>query len=134
MLATLLLVGILSTLLHWWQGEQDSMQYGYPRTFQCDQDVRHSGISHFIAENLHGHIFIMEMQPDDLTRTKIYQGPTIFGQQPDLQPVTITFQDVNGDGYPDLLITVNQQRYIFINDQTAFRPATPADHITGGGV
>ncbi|HEU5230690.1 MAG TPA: VCBS repeat-containing protein [Ktedonobacteraceae bacterium] len=133
MLATLLLAGILSALLHWWQGEQDSMQYGYPRTFQCDQDVRHGGISHFIAENLHGHIFIIEMQPGGLTRTKIYQGPVLLGEQTDLQPVTITFQDVNGDGYPDLIVTVNQQHSIFINDQTAFRPATPADHLTGIG-
>jgi len=134
MLATLMLAGILFPLWHWWQGEQDSLHYGYPRTVQADQDVRHGGVSHFLAENLHGHIFIIEMQPEDLTRTKIYQGPTIFGQQPDLQPVTLTFEDVNGDGYPDLLITVNQQRCIFINDHTAFRPATPADKINGGGL
>ncbi len=133
MLATLMLAGVLSPLWHWWQGEQDSLQYGYPRTFQCDQDVRHGGMSHFLAENLHGHIFIIEMQPGDLAKTKLYQGPTLFGPQPDLQPVTLTFADVNGDGYPDLLITVNQQRYLFINDQTAFRPATPADKISGIG-
>src|SRR5579885_1068283 len=91
MLATLMLAGILSPLWHWWQGEQDSLQYGYPRTFQCDQDVRHGGMSHFLAENLHG------------------------------------------CGYPDLRITVNRQRYLFINDQTAFCPATPADKISGIG-
>ncbi|HLG65074.1 MAG TPA: hypothetical protein VKY19_24265, partial [Ktedonosporobacter sp.] len=99
MLATLMLAGVLSPLWHWWQGEQDSLQYGYPRTFQCDQDVRHGGMSHFLAENLHGHIFIIEMQPGDLAKTKLYQGPTLFGPQPDLQPVTLTFADVNGDGY-----------------------------------
>jgi len=129
MLATLLLAGGLSALLQWWQGQQDALQYGYPRTFQCDQDVRHRGMSHFIAENLNGHIFVIEMQASDLARTKIYQGPTIFGQQTDLQPVTLTFQDVNADGYPDMIVAVNHQRYVFINDHTAFRPATPTDKI-----
>ncbi|HZO72573.1 MAG TPA: VCBS repeat-containing protein [Ktedonobacteraceae bacterium] len=133
MLATLMLAGILSPLWHWWQGQQDGWQYGYPRTFQCDQDVRHGGVSHFLAENLHGHIIVLEMQPSDLARTRLYQGPTLLGPQADLHPVTLTFEDVNGDGYPDLLITVNEQRYVFINDQTAFRPATPADTIKEGG-
>jgi len=133
MVATFLLAGIGSALLQWWQGEQDSLQYGYPRTFQCDQDVRHGGMSHFLAENLHGHIFVIEMQTADLARTKLYQGPTLLGDQTDLQPVTITFADVNGDGYPDLLLMVGHQRYVFINDHTAFRPATPADKIDAIG-
>ena len=133
MLATLLLAGGLSTLGQWWQGQQDSFQYGYPRTFQCDQDVRHGGSSHFLAENLHGHLLVIEIQPGDLARTKLYQGPTLFGPQADLQPVTLVFEDVNGDSYPDLVLSVNQQRYVFINDHAAFRPATPADKLTGAG-
>lgn len=133
MLATLLLAGGLSTLGQWWQGQQDAWHYGYPRTFQCDQDVRHGGMSHFLAENLHGHLFVIEVQPGDLARTKIYQGPTLFGPQTDLQPVTLAFEDVNGDGYPDLVLMVSQQRYVFINDHTAFRSVTPADRLTGAG-
>ncbi len=118
-----------SGLYQWWQGEQDGMHYGYPRTFQLDADVRHGGVSHFIVVNLHGHILITEMQLNDLHNTKVYGGPVFSGAGTDLQPATVSFQDVNGDGYPDMVIAVGTGRYILLNDHTAFRPSTPADQI-----
>jgi hypothetical protein len=121
----------LSSLLQWWQVQQDTWHYGYPRTFQIDADVRHGGISHFIVVNLHGHILITEMQVDALQKTKVYVGPVFSGAGTDLQPATIHFQDVNGDGYPDLILAVGTGRYLFINDHSGFRPSTPADKLTG---
>jgi hypothetical protein len=120
-----------SSLSQWWHVQQDTWRYGYPRTFQCDADVKHGGISHFTVENLNGHIFIVESQINNLAETKIYQGPVFEGPGTDLLPATISFQDVNGDGYPDLILAVGTGRYIFINDHTGFRPTTPADKITG---
>jgi hypothetical protein len=121
----------LSSLLQWWQVQQDTWHYGYPRTFQIDADVRHGGISHFIAVNLHGHILITEMQVNNLQKTKVYTGPVFSGAGTDLAPVTIRFQDVNGDGYPDMILAVGTGRYLLINDHSGFRPSTPADKLTG---
>jgi hypothetical protein len=121
----------LSSLLQWWQVQQDTWHYGYPRTFQIDADVRHGGISHFIAVNLHGHILITEMQVNNLQKTKVYTGPVFSGAGTDLAPVTIRFQDANGDGYPDMILAVGTGRYLLINDQSGFRPSTPADKLTG---
>ncbi len=121
----------LSSLLQWWQVQQDTWHYGMPRTFQIDADVRHGGISHFIVVNLHGHILITEMQVDALQKTKVYVGPVFSGAGTDLQPATIHFQDVNGDGYPDLILAVGTGRYLLMNDHNGFRPSTPADTLTG---
>ena len=118
-----------SSLYQWWQGQRDEMHYGYPRTFQLDANVRHGGVSHFMVVNLHGHILITEMQLNDLHTTKVYVGPVFSGVGADLQPATVSFQDVNGDGYPDMVIAVGTGRYIMLNDHSAFRPSTPADKI-----
>jgi hypothetical protein len=131
MLAALVLSIAASSLAQWWHVQQDTWSYGYPRTFQYDADVKHGGISHFTVENLNGHIIIIETQINNLAQTKIYQGPVFEGPRTDLLPATIGFQDVNGDGYPDLILAVGTGRYIFINDHTGFRPTTPADKITG---
>jgi hypothetical protein len=131
MLAALVLSIAASSLAQWWHVQQDTWSYGYPRTFQCDADVEHGGISHFTVENLNGHIIIIETQINNLAQTKIYQGPVFEGPGTDLLPATISFKDVNGDGYPDLILAVGTGRYIFINDHTGFRPTTPADKING---
>lgn len=132
MLATLVCSVFVVACVHWWQTAQDTMQYGNPRTFQCDTDVKHGGVSHFTVENLDGSIFIVEVQKNDLTRAHIYQGPSFSGPGADLQPATLSFEDVNGDGYPDMVVTVSNTRYILVNDHTGFRAPTPADHIKEG--
>jgi hypothetical protein len=124
----------LSSLLQWWQVQQDTWHYGTPRTFQIDADVRHGGSSHFLVVNLHGHILITEMQVDALQKTKVYTGPVFSGAGTDLEPATISFQDVNGDGYPDMIIAVGTGRYLLINDHHGFRPATSTDTINGKGI
>jgi hypothetical protein len=124
----------LSSLMQWWQVQQDTWHYGTPRTFQCDADVRHGGMSHFIVVNLHGHILITEMQVDALQKTRVYTGPVFSGAGTDLEPAAISFQDVNGDGYLDMVIAVGTGRYLLINDHSGFRPATSTDTINGKGI
>jgi hypothetical protein len=131
-----MLVGwiVLSSLAQWVQLQRDNWQYGVPRTFQIDADVRHGGMNHFTVENLQGHILIYEVQLTDMAKPHLYVGPTFSGAGTELQPATISFEDINGDGYPDMIITVGNGRYILMNDHSAFRPVNSSDHISGKGV
>jgi hypothetical protein len=129
MVGMLVLWIVGSTAVSLAQAEHDTLTYGYPRTYQLDANVGHQGISHFIVENLHGDILVMEIQPSHLAETKVYQGPTFKGTGTDLQPATLSFQDVNSDGKADMVISVGNGRYVLINTGNAFRPSTPSDHI-----
>ncbi len=122
----------LSSLAQWWQFQQDTLHYGMPRTFQVDADVRHGGISHFTVENIQGHIFIYEVQLSNPTKPHLYLGPIFSGAGAETQPATISFEDLNGDRYPDMVIAAGTGRYPLINDQSAFRPVNSSDHLISG--
>jgi len=124
---------ILNALANWWQVTQDDWQYGRPRTFQINAVVGHndslSHPSHFIALNLNGRIEVIEIPGGDPTHERVYIGPTLIGDGQDLQPVTLSFKDVNGDGKPDMLIHIGDQTIVFLNDQGGFRPARQNEHM-----
>jgi hypothetical protein len=131
MLAMLALWMVGSVLLSWWQVTQDDWHYGRPRTFQTDAVVGHNDSaaspSHFIAINLNRHVEVIECPGGDCSHAVIYLGPTLFGDGEDFMPVTLTFQDVNGDGKPDMVIHIQDQRIVFINENGKFRPAKPGE-------
>jgi len=131
MLAMLALWVVGSLLLTWWQVTQDDWHYGRPRTFQTDAVVGHNDSaaspSHFIAINLNRHVEVIECPGGDCSHAVIYLGPILFGDGEDLTPVTLTFQDVNGDGKPDMVIHIQDQRIVFINENEKFRPAKPGE-------
>jgi hypothetical protein len=104
--AAILAVG-LSSFGAWWQMHQNDVQYGRPRTFQFDAVVGHG----------------------DRTHARMYLGPTLFGDGQDLTPVTAEVRDVNGDGKPDLILHIQDQRVVFINDGTMFRPLKPGEKV-----
>jgi hypothetical protein len=116
-----------SALGSWWQVTQDDWHYGRPRTFQTDAVVGHndspSHPSHFIAVNLNRHALIIELPGGDSTKARMYSGPVLIGQGQDLAPVTLSFQDVNGDGLLDMVVNVQDAHFVFINDSGTFRPA-----------
>lgn len=123
----------LTSLMSWCQVTQDDWHYGRPRTFQMDYVVGHNDSSanpsHFIAINLNRHIQIIEFPGGDSSKAKIYVGPVLIGQGQDLAPVILTFKDVNGDGKADMIVSVQASRFIFINENGAFRPAHPGESI-----
>lgn len=120
-------------LLTWWQGYQINQHYGYPRTFQCDAVVGHQDStahpSHFLALNLHGQIEVFELPGGNAAQVKVYEAPVLMGPDQDQAPVTLTFKDVNGDGKLDLVVAVQDTRFVFLNTGTAFRPSRPGDRI-----
>lgn len=124
---------MLSMFSSWWQVTQDDWHYGRPRTFHIDAVVGHddspTNKSHFVAMNLNRHVEIIEFPGGDPTKAKVYIGPVLIGQGQDLAPVLLTFKDVNGDGKPDMVVIVQDSRFVFINENGAFRPPHPGENI-----
>ena len=124
----------LSFLSQWWQVSQDDWHYGRPRTFQVDAVVGHADSpaspSHFIALNLSRHIEIIEFPGGDATHARVYLGPTLIGEGEDLAVVTIRFKDVNGDGKPDMIVSVQDSTIIYLNEHGQFRPLKAGEQVT----
>jgi len=131
MMLTLVLLGwlLLSEAAVWTQHALDTWHYGYPRTYQTDAVVGHGDSlahpSHFIALNLDGHLEVIELAAGNPAHAHIYVGPTLTGTEAAQVPVTIQFQDVNGDGKPDLLLLFNDIQVVYINTGTSFQPIRP---------
>ncbi len=126
MIVALLLVWGVSALTQWWDAHQLDATYGFPRTYQVDAVVGHDDSAdhptHFIFLNLKGRVVIIELPGGKVAQTRIYNGPAIIGNTPDQIPITATFQDVNGDGKVDMLVSVGNQQFTYLNDGTQFKP------------
>lgn len=112
----------------WWTNLQNNIHYGYPRTYQFDAVVGHNDSAahptHFILLNLHGHIEVFEIPGGNTAQTRVYSGPTLYGPNSDMIPVTGEVRDVNGDGKPDLVLHVQGQQIILLNAGKTFQPAS----------
>jgi hypothetical protein len=107
---------------------QDDRVYGYPRIFQTDANVGHSGTEHFIVLNNHGTIEVLEIPsyPSTTNQTRLYIIVRLTNQGADLVPATLSFPDINGDGKPDMQVTVldgsNPSVWVLFNNGTTFVP------------
>ena len=43
--------------------------------------------------------------------------------------VTLHFKDVNGDGKPDMIVSVQDSTIIFLNENGQFRPVRSGEHV-----
>lgn len=125
----------LSAFGSWWQTTQNDWRYGRPRTFQTDAVVGHHDSartpSHFIAMNLNRHIIVIEIPGGDVSKSVVFSGPTLLGPDQDLTPVTLTFQDVNHDGKPDMIVDVQGSQFIYLNANGTFVPAGQGSASSG---
>jgi hypothetical protein len=115
-----------SYALSWCQNHQLDSTYGMPRTYQTDQVVGHADSAqhptHLIAVNLDSKVTIIEIPGGNSQHARIYSGPTLFSDNGDTIPVTLEFYDVNGDGNVDMVVHVGDQKIIYLNDGTQFKP------------
>jgi len=72
---------------------------------------------------------IIELPGGDSTHARIYNGPTLFVNGQDLTPVTGEFRDVIGDGKPDMIVHIQDQRLVYINDGTQIRPLQHGEQV-----
>jgi hypothetical protein len=131
MIAMLALFLLLSSAATWIQTTKDDLTYGRPRTFHIDAVVGHNDSpanpSHFIALNLNRHVQVIEIPGQDETKERTFNITTLFGDEEDLTPVTLSFRDLTGNGKPDMLIHIQDQTLVMINDNGTFRPAKPGE-------
>jgi len=113
-----------TTVGNWLTNMENHWQYGYPRTAQYDVVVGHHDStahpSHFIAVNYNGQVEVIEFPGGDAAHAHIYTGIAIIGQNVNLVPVTLAFQDVNGDGKPNMIVIVGNTHYLFLNENGQF--------------
>jgi hypothetical protein len=126
------LMGITLTMMvtlivpPFFQRWNDERVYGFPRTYQVDENVGHgtpkNPLSHFIFLNNKGEIEVIEISgdPDDL-HPHLYVVTRVTGDMAASYPVTASFVDVNGDGKVDIEITVNNTLFLLYNDGTEFK-------------
>ncbi|HMA36975.1 MAG TPA: VCBS repeat-containing protein [Chloroflexia bacterium] len=123
-----LLYLVVSTLVTWTQIKLDDITYGNPRTTHLDAVVGNGDSAdqptHFIALNLNRQVSIIELPGGDISKAVAISGPYLFGDGEDLTPVKMQVEDINGDGKPDLLVTVKNEELAYINDKGSFRPIT----------
>ncbi len=128
MIVMLVLWMLLTLAVSWWNTTWDDIHYGRPRTFQVDAVVgQHDSAaspSHFIALNLNGRLEVIEFPGGDGSKARMYLGPQLYDAGSDLVPVTLSFVDVSGNGYPDMLVHFEQTQIVFVNENGGFRPAT----------
>lgn len=125
MLAAMLLLWLGQMLWNWGARVSDDLRYGYPRTTQLDRFVGHESgqtPTHFIATNVNGQIYIVEIPGGNPGASHLLVGPHLIGQGADLAPVLLSFP---GDPqHPDLLVTVNGIAVRFHNTGNAFVPTS----------
>src|SRR6266567_5134592 len=126
MVFCIMLVGwiLLTVLSGFIQQKRDDLTYENPRIFQIDANVGHYGrMSHFVALNLDGYLEIFETQRGHPEVAKIYTPTSLLVNPSD--PVTLSFQDVNGDGKPDMVITSPSFQAVMFNNGTTFQAQPP---------
>ncbi len=122
-LAAVLLLVLINVVATWWQGYQDNITYGYPRTSQIDAVVGHNDSqahpTHFIFLNLRCNIQVIEIEGGDPAHTRIFKGPTLYGSGCDAVPVTGEIRIEQGQR--NLILHIQDQQIVFVNDGKTFQ-------------
>jgi hypothetical protein len=131
MLAIYVLVG---GAIDWMQVRIDDVRYGRPRTSHLEGYVGHGAErvdqpTRFIGLNLDRQVIILEFPGGDTSQVRSLQGPYLFGADEDLVPVLLSLEDVDRDGFSDLLVTVRNEQLVYLNRDGSFRLPTADEQM-----
>ncbi|MCS6880644.1 MAG: VCBS repeat-containing protein [Oscillochloridaceae bacterium] len=107
----------------------DDLRYGRPRTAHVTGYVGHGAEgagrpTHIVAMNLDRQVVVLELPGSDPQQARSLPGPYLFGSRQDLEPVVLSLLDMDGDGLNDLVLTVSNERVVYLNREGAFRLPT----------
>ena len=127
MTAMLLLALIIQFAWAWGTSLYNDLHFGMPRTMQVDAFVGHESggkvPSHFLAENLHGQVLIIEFPGGDVRHARVFVGPQITGADADQVPVRLSFLARNGGhASPDMMVQFGDMAIWYKNDHGTFLP------------
>jgi hypothetical protein len=125
MTGTILLLLLLQIAWSWGTEIYDNLHYGMPRTTQVDAYVGQEAgqtPSHFIAENLHGRVIIIEFPGGNVQQARVIVGPQIAGPNADQVPVLLSFVDRHGNHQPDMLVQFGSMEIWYANEHGTFVP------------
>lgn len=108
----------------WWTNHQLDSTYGFPRTYQTDEQVGFGDAqtpTHFIALNLNGQTEVIVCPASNCTKAIVYLGSRLFGESASSVPVTLSFQDIAHNGKLDMIVHVGDQQIIYLNTGTQFK-------------
>lgn len=134
-LFVLLAYACLAVATGWGTIWLDDLRYGRPRTQHRSGMVGHNEgngePTHFLAMNLNRRVVVIELPGGDVTKAQTLQGPYLFGADEDLTPVGLRLQDINDDGKSDVVVSVKNEKIIYINTGESFRliDAEERDHL-----
>jgi hypothetical protein len=121
------LVGVAAVLLLYmvWNGFvvpaytniTDNFAYGKARISETTADVGHGGQSTFIGLVENGQIVVIELAGNPPKPVVYVVGQTEAGSR----VVTVSFQDVTGNGKPDMIVNYDGNRIVLFNKGGTFK-------------
>ena len=133
-IAAVALYMALSALVSWGISKYDDMRYGTTRTFHTDVvigiDDSVTNPTHFVAMNINRQVVVMQIPGGDTSKTRIINGPYLFGGDEDRTPVLLNFNDVNSDGMQDMIVNVKNEALIYLNRGDHLSLMTPEERTT----
>lgn len=127
MLLVLVLYVLWNALvIPWWQGIEDQWQAGTGRITRFEANVGHGGVSTFFAFVLDNQVIIVEVPGGDMGKANYYRTGELTGTTGN-PIVTLSLEDANNDGKPDLIIHVEgvSPAIVLYNNGTGFQPTSP---------
>ena len=133
-IAAVALYFVLSAVISWGMSRYDDMRYGTTRTFHTDAvigiDDSVTNPTHFVAMNINRQVVILQIPGGDANKTRLINGPYLFGGTEDRTPVILNFSDVNNDGMIDMVVNVKNEALIYLNRGDRLGLMTPKERAS----
>ena len=131
LLALLAIYAIMGNVVGWGREQYENVRYGTPRTYHVDavvgQEDAAGAPTHFIALNLNRQVVVYQIPGGDASKTRVINGPYLFGAGEDKTPVLLEFQDINGDQLQDMIVNIKNEAIVYLNRDGQFQAISPEE-------